>query len=1051
MIPGPARVLLNAAMVVAVTLIIATAALVWRVSQSPWPVPFLAPALADALADPASGRRVELGDAVLIWDRERQTLVFELHDLRSIDRAGQVVGAASVVIVRISTPQLLTGQVRVREIAVIRPDLTVLRDADGLISLNVGTSDRAAVAPQPADKDPVIAWLFDRGEAGPLSALRRVRIVGGQIAFDDRKTMTRWDLPALSIEIERRGDGSTVAGTIETAIDGEMLSVAAEVTHQPDDGRLIGRLSVDGLRPASLARHLPDLAEGAALDLPLDADLSFTLAPDGVLADFKGDLTGSAGRLVHAKLSQGEIAISSLSGAVSFVASTADGPGHIEVNGLRLAVADGPTIGLDVLATDPFGRTVLDGKVTLDHLVIDALGRYWPADIGVNPRAWLTENVSQGKLRDLSVAFELARVDAQSPLEPLRIDGQLAIDQARVSYFGRLPAVEQVGGTVRFDASRFDIAVKTGHVQGLVVESGTIVITGLEGQDHRIAIDVAVNGPVAGALTILDTPPLGYIKRFDMKPKAIGGSAAVRLALRFPLLKNLKTEQLDIRADAILSKLSAPAVVRDWDLTDGEFTLAVGNDHLVMSGQGRLHGEPAAISWTENFPDEVSFRRRFEINAVTDQVAIARFGLDLDGLVDGPLAGTIDYTEHDARSASLRGFFDARDAVVKWDMIRWAKPAGTPGTIEFDIDLQNGTFATLRDASFEGGGMSAQVSGPMRPNGMPKRVDIGRMVFGKTDVIGQFGIRDGGGYDITLTGKALDLEPWVRPPPKNPPETPDPDGDPDAGIDPPMPIALSVNVPVVHLGADRTLAQMRLVADHRGEHWRTITLDAQVDGKSSLALRLEPADDHRALTLTADNAGAMLSAFDLTDYVLGGRLSLNGRLENAQRRMTAKVSMLDYRLVRAPILANLLAVASITGIPELLTGDGIAFNSMNADIIRTRRSMDIVEARASGLALGLTAEGSVARMTKMLDLSGTIVPINGLNRAINAIPIIGNLLTGGEGNGLFAWTYSVKGAVDNPDISVNPLSALAPSVVRKLFDFLDPATPKTRTDAEIAQ
>ncbi len=81
---------------------------------------------------------------------------------------------------------------------------------------------------------------------------------------------------------------------------------------------------------------------------------------------------------------------------------------------------------------------------------------------------------------------------------------------------------------------------------------------------------------------------------------------------------------------------------------------------------------------------------------------------------------------------------------------------------------------------------------------------------------------------------------------------------------------------------------------------------------------------------------------------------------------------------------------------------------------------------------------SAARSTSTqstLDLDGTLVPAYTLNSILGYIPVIGNLLLGGEGQGIFAAGFHASGALDDPKISVNPLSALAPGMLRNLFLF----------------
>jgi hypothetical protein len=76
-------------------------------------------------------------------------------------------------------------------------------------------------------------------------------------------------------------------------------------------------------------------------------------------------------------------------------------------------------------------------------------------------------------------------------------------------------------------------------------------------------------------------------------------------------------------------------------------------------------------------------------------------------------------------------------------------------------------------------------------------------------------------------------------------------------------------------------------------------------------------------------------------------------------------------------------------------------------------------------------------------MSGTVVPAYLINSIWGRIPMLGDLLTGGEkGGGVFAASYTMTGRWDDPEIAINPLSVLAPGFLRKMFDFLDPKTFK---------
>ena len=56
-----------------------------------------------------------------------------------------------------------------------------------------------------------------------------------------------------------------------------------------------------------------------------------------------------------------------------------------------------------------------------------------------------------------------------------------------------------------------------------------------------------------------------------------------------------------------------------------------------------------------------------------------------------------------------------------------------------------------------------------------------------------------------------------------------------------------------------------------------------------------------------------------------------------------------------------------------------------------------------------------------------------LTGALDSIPLIGDILSGGKGEGILAMTFKVRGSLDEPVFTVNPLSLLAPGILRKIF------------------
>jgi uncharacterized protein YhdP len=117
----------------------------------------------------------------------------------------------------------------------------------------------------------------------------------------------------------------------------------------------------------------------------------------------------------------------------------------------------------------------------------------------------------------------------------------------------------------------------------------------------------------------------------------------------------------------------------------------------------------------------------------------------------------------------------------------------------------------------------------------------------------------------------------------------------------------------------------------------------------------------------------------------------------------------------------------------MLSGSGIPFSTLRGDFSYSNDHIVLENLLAYGGAIGVTASGVADLGRDRLDLQGTLVPAYTLNSIIGNIPLIGSLLLGGEGQGLFAANYRVTGSTTNPQVSVNPLSALAPGFLRRLF------------------
>lgn len=226
-----------------------------------------------------------------------------------------------------------------------------------------------------------------------------------------------------------------------------------------------------------------------------------------------------------------------------------------------------------------------------------------------------------------------------------------------------------------------------------------------------------------------------------------------------------------------------------------------------------------------------------------------------------------------------------------------------------------------------------------------------------------------------------------------------------------------------------------------GSEWDGLVLNGTLGDRANIFAQVERTDfKTRTVRLTSDNAGRFLRSVDMYDNLLGGRMSIEGTVDEADEMQpfTGKVNIDEFRVVNAPIAARVLGAASLTGLNDVLSGNGIAFDDLNGDFTYVNDVLTLGKVAANGTAVGVTANGSIDLAKSEIRLAGSIVPIYALNSALGAIPILGDLLVGEEGGGIFAPTYTIEGDLNEPDVTVNPLSTFIPGIFRNLITGAEP-------------
>ncbi|MBC7951404.1 MAG: AsmA-like C-terminal domain-containing protein [Rhodospirillaceae bacterium] len=1041
MVHGAVRSLFGLLGALFVGLLIVLPLLAWRLSSGPITLDFLTPYIEEALTAKEGGLSVRLDTTVLAMGKGSRMVEIRALDVRAYaGTSDQPIATVPELALTLNGKALLSGVLAPNSVRLYRPRLHLIRDEHGNFQWGVGEPDSGS--------DDVVRRLIDAlvGEPDPNQPgrhLQRAAIIDADLVVDDLKLHTTWHAPDTDIELRRVPQGLAASARMVLDLKGEQGALTATASYAKADDSVMAELWLAGIRPAAFAHLGGRLTELKALDLPMAGLIRAKGTATGTVTELEFDLAGGTGTVDL----PAPINVRRNVESVALRGGAFDGLTRARLDELSLDFG-GPRVTLAATADGLGGDTKLKLDAVAQDVAMDELPVLWPQIVAPNAREWVVANLSKGIVREAR-----ATVSARSPAGTFddlivdHVDGELRGDGATVNYLKPMPVVKNAAAVATFDASNFRISVKGGELYGLRLLDGTIVLSGLDQIDQFADIDVTIAGPATDALKVIDHKPLRYASALGIDPATVGGDATTRLKLKFPLLKDLRLDDLAVKVHSSVKNVFLPKVVLGQDLTRGDLEFDVDTKGLDATGNIVLGTIPGELKWRENFSSKnVPFRSRYHVVAPRiDEDQRKQLGLDsvpfVSPFMAGPVAATVVATLQGGGKGDIEAKVDLSPAHMSLPGMGWRKEERTTGGALVLLKLDKNKIATVPHFAVTAGDLQTSGNVAFNGDGSVRRVEFNRLAYGgRTDVEGSIGFK-GGALDIVMRGDSFNAEPLVSSGEETPAEADAPKRRQKADL-PPMTISTSVKTMWLSKDGKLVRATANLMRD--ADDWRSMNIRGTVGDGKNFQMQMQPAGPKsRSLKVTSDDAGAVLSAFDTYDHMVGGKLEVEAAYDDSKddQPLSGTIRISDYQIVNAPALARLLTVAALTGILDVLNGQGVSFTTLDAPFTLTDGLFQIKGARAYGPALGITSKGEVDLDHGRMALEGTVVPAYALNSVLGNIPVLGWLVTGGEkGGGLLAFNFTMRGPTQEPDVTVNPLSALTPGFLRHLFNIFDDGT-----------
>jgi hypothetical protein len=944
----------------------------------------------------------------------------------------------------------------------------------------------------------LLSWLDGIGHSGlDGHDLRELGLKDGTLTVDDERTGKRWTFDDISLSIQRPRSGGMVV-TVGSANPDRPWGLTASIKPMEGGFRSIAlearQVSADDLLLASR------FGDGTLqFNVPLSASLRGVIGPNGVPESLTGRIVADAGYLNDGDSADGRIDLDhaefkinwdagsrvltvpfqilsggnriTLLGQVEAPAQT-PGPWLFRVGGgtivLNSAAEQGAALVLNNIAMsgrfDPLkkrfvvehgeigngdvgvamsgnadyssGDLHLAAGLAATRMTADALKRLWPVFLVPKVRDWFEDHLISGDV-------ERVIIGVNSPLENLKASGPpvpddgLTLDAVATNCVIRpvagLPALHDADLTVHIVGRDAQIALSKAAAdlpsgRKLYLSSGLFEVPDTAPHAPPANVHFKLDGPVPAAVELLSMDRLRQVAQAPFDPTTTHGNMSALVALAMPLKPDLPPGSTNYAVTVDATNFSAEHMILGQKVEAADLKINANNQGFAIKGDVKVGGSPANLEYRQLHGDSEA---DVHIQGMLDEAMRNNLGLDPSNTISGAIP--IDITGKVASSSEHDGRFavaaDLTSAQIDGFLPGWVKQSGKPARATFTV-TSTPQSVHIGDLLIEGAGGGVKGTVELDGSGALQAADFPAYGFSDGDHVSLKVTRASDGVlHAVMRGDAYDGRGFIKsmtggqPAAQSEKHKP-----PDIDLDMKLGAVLGFN--------GEALRGLELKLSRRGGEVRSLGLSAKIGQDGTLSGQLRAAaDGRRAIDIESTDAGALLRFADIYSRMDGGQMSTV--MDPPSANNPAQLGRLSVRNFTVHDESQLEQAVS-NGSP--LPRNNMFFSGLKVDFTRSAGRVALHDGVVRGPVLGGTIDGFIDYASDNVHLRGTLIPLYGANNLLGQLPVVG-LFLGGEKEGLLGITYEVVGKPGNPVLHVNPLSALAPGLLRKVFEF--PATSPT--------
>ena len=890
--------------------------------------------------------------------------------------------------------------------------------------------------------------------------LARFSLLNTKITLTDQISGQIWQIPEAHLSLQRTEFGLNVRllGNVNMA-GSNIMPVDISLAFNNIGQEAAARISFSEFRPSALAGEVAALSGLSKLDIPARGDIEFTI--DG---SFKIPQIDFSLALGQGLVNPGNIYPEPLN--ITSAAIT----GYIQKNENSLILEE---ISLRLGQTYFSGSGMIYGSMDRPGIALKAditdlpfldLKTYWPGQFGRGAYNWISKNIDGGLVPggklDVNISPDMWP-NTQDQLQP-RINSpekfflpadsvvfKFDFNNISAHYLRPMPILTNMSGQAVLNLKSFLLKASGGKIDQLTINKANLLFSDIHIKGGGVAdITLDLQGTVEEILRVIDYKPLGYPSQYGIRQGSITGKANATVSLSFPLLKKVRLKDVIFDVNADIENLSIPDLTDTLAINDGKLHLFVDGEGIVAEGDITLNGVDFNTRWLEKFTRKEELPTRYIINGMIEGAQWEQLNLPFDPYIEGPVEIDLTLFGQGGNIKKGNGQFNLLNSKSIFNPVGWQKPRGKAGHVAFDL-IFNGSESgesrmNIRNIILQSEDVLAHLELDMVGDRVT-RFFIPKLVMPDTDIIMLMEWSGTKNYYLsTITGKAFNAAPLIE-------ILMATGGDEEKVILPDFNLEAEINNLLTKNNV--RLHDITLSAIYRDQDFDYVTFDGKISQDKDVKITVVPSGDNRKLEFESNDAGEALRGLGMFNIGVGGDMTLSADMVKHEHGISlgGSAKITEFKVIKSPEFSKLLDEKKFSKAKEELDKGSLSFSDFEMEFRTYNGVMEISKGRTRGPMLGMTIEGVVDQAYDELSISGTLIPAYGINSLLSNIPLIGTILTGGKGQGIFAATYTITGPLDSPKISINPLAALAPGILRNIFSAMGGKKKTLRQKAEEMQ